>query len=241
MKLMRHFLLFFFAFTFLNGFAQEKVIFNDEHVVLRDVQDFSAVVVGGPFKVYYSSDNDMQVAVSAKDSDARDRIITKVSGGTLYISLDQSGVKWWGMNKEFKVYITAPKLNSITVSGAVNFVVVDVLKSSNLSMKLSGASDFSGKVECNQLKANLTGASDCKLSGLSNNLEVVCTGASSFKGVSFKVDHADVVATGASNVKLHVTESFKAKASGASNIQYKGSPKVYNQSSTGASSIKQVN
>lgn len=238
---MRNFLLLFFAFHFFSGFAQEKVIFNDEHVVLRDVQDFNAVVVGGPFKVYYSSDPDMQVAVSAKDNEARDRIITRVSDGTLYISLDQNGLKWWGINKEFKVYITAPKLNSIVISGAVNFVVVDVLKSTDFSMKLSGASDFSGQVECIQFKSNLTGASDCKISGSADNLDLVCTGASSFKGAGLKVDEADLVATGASIIKLHVNESLKAKASGASNIQYSGSPRIFNQTATGASNIKQIN
>lgn len=238
---MRHFLLLFFALNFLNGFAQEKVIFNDEHVVLRDVQDFNAVVVGGPFKVYYSSDPDMQVAVSAKDSDARDRIITKVSGGTLYISLDQSGVKWWGMNKEFKVYITAPKLNGLTVSGAVNFVVVDILKSTNLSLVLSGASNFSGKIDAEAIKTNLSGASDCKVSGSANKLDLVCSGASSFKGADLNVGEADLDASGASSIKIHVNEILKAHASGASSIQYKGSPKMYKQSASGASSIKQMN
>jgi hypothetical protein len=224
-----------------NGIAQDKVIFNDENVVLRDVQDFQAVVVKGPFKVYFSSDPETQVAVSAKDSDARDRITTKVTGGTLYVSLDNSGVKWWGMNKEFKVYITAPKLNALNVSGAVNFVVVDILKSTNLSLILSGASNFSGKIDAEEVKANLSGASDCKVTGSANKFDLVCSGASSFKGADLKVDEADLDASGASSIKIQVIESLKARASGASSIQYKGSPKIYNQNASGASSIKQMN
>ena len=224
-----------------NGIAQDKVIFNDENVVLRDVQDFQSVVVKGPFKVYFSSDPETQVAVSAKDSDARDRITTKVTGGTLYVSLDNSGVKWWGMNKEFKVYITAPKLNVLNVSGAVNFVVVDILKSTNLSLILSGASNFSGKIEAGEIKTNLSGASDCKVTGSANKFDLVCSGASSFKGADLKVDEADLDASGASSIKIHVIESLKARASGASSIQYKGSPKIYNQNASGASSIKQMN
>ncbi|MFM1794360.1 MAG: hypothetical protein RL642_745 [Bacteroidota bacterium] len=238
---MRHFLLLFFTLNFLNGFAQEKVIFNDDHVVLRDVQDFQSLVVRGPFKVYYSSDPQTQVAVSAKDSDARDRITTKVTGGTLYISLDEGGIKWWGMNKEFKVYITAPKLNGLTVSGAVNFVVVDILKSTNLSLVLSGASNFSGKIDAEAIKTNLSGASDCKVSGSANKLDLVCSGASSFKGADLKVGEADLDASGASSIKIHVNEILKAHASGASSIQYKGSPKMFKQSASGASSIKQMN
>ncbi|MEY3542273.1 MAG: hypothetical protein RLZZ204_1085 [Bacteroidota bacterium] len=238
---MKNILVLVFVLVAFNGIAQDKVIFNDEHVVLRDVQDFQSVVVRGPFKVYYSSDAETQVAVSAKDNDARDRITTKVSGGTLYVSLDNSGTKWWGVNKEFKVYITAPKLNALNVSGAVNFVVVDILKSTNLSLILSGASNFSGKIDAEEIKANLSGASDCKVSGSANKLGLVCSGASSFKGSDLKVDEADLDASGASSIKVHVIESLKAHASGASSIQYKGAPKMYNQSASGASSIKQMN
>ena len=238
---MKNILVLVLVMVAFNGIAQDKVIFNDENVVLRDVQDFQAVVVKGPFKVYFSSDPETQVAVSAKDSDARDRITTKVTGGTLYVSLDNSGVKWWGMNKEFKVYITAPRLNALNVSGAVNFVVVDILKSTNLSLILSGASNFSGKIDAEEIKTNLSGASDCKVSGSANKFDMVCSGASSFKGADLKVDEADLDASGASSIKIHVIESLKARASGASSIQYKGSPKIYNQNASGASSIKQMN
>ena len=238
---MKNILVLFFLLVSFNGIAQDKVIFNDEHVVLRDVQDFQSVVIKGPFKVYYSSDTESQVAVSAKDNDSRDRITTKVSGGTLYVSLDNSSVKWWGVNKEFKVYITAPKLNALTVSGAVNFVVVDILRSTNFSLILSGASNFSGKIESEEIKANLSGASDCKVSGSSNKLDLVCSGASGFKGSDLKVDKADLDASGASSIKIHVIDTLKAHASGASSIQYKGAPKMYNQSASGASSIKQMN
>jgi Putative auto-transporter adhesin, head GIN domain len=223
------------------SFAQEKVIFNDEHVVLRDVQTFQSVVVSGPFKVYYSTDAESQVAVSANDTEARDRITTKVNNGTLYISLDNSGVRWWRGNKEFKVYITAPKLNSLTASGAVNIVVVDVLKSNNLSLNFSGASDFTGKVECDEIKANFSGASDTKISGSADKIGLVCTGASGFKGIDLKVNEADLVATGASDIKLYVKETLRSKASGASSIQYKGNPRIFNQTATGASSIKNIN
>jgi hypothetical protein len=240
-KSMKNILVLVFVLVAFNGIAQDKVIFNDQHVVLRDVQDFQTVVIKGPFKVYYSSDAETQVAVSAKDNDSRDRITTKVNGGTLYVSLDNSGVKWWGVNKEFKVYITAPKLNALTLSGAVNFVVIDVLKSMNLSLILSGASNFSGKIDAEEIKTNLSGASDCKVSGSANKFDLVCSGASSFKGADLKVDEADLDASGASSIKIHVTETFKIHASGASSIQYKGSPKIYKQNASGASSIRQMN
>lgn len=238
---MRRFLSLFLLFFSLQVIGQEKVIFNDENIVLRDLADFQSVVVTGPFKVYYSTDEESQVAVSANTTAVRDRITTKVSGGTLYISLEDKSFVLLRGNKEFKIYLTAPKLNGLIASGAVNFVVVDALKAGLLNLNFSGASDFSGKVVCDELKANLSGASDIKISGKAQKMSLVCTGASSFKGLELRVAEADVVATGASSIKITATESLKAKASGASSVQHKGNPRIYNQSASGASSIKNIN
>jgi hypothetical protein len=79
------------------------------------------------------------------------------------------------------------------------------------------------------------------VTGSANKFDLVCSGASSFKGADLKVDEADLDASGASSIKIHVTETFKAHASGASSIQYKGSPKIYKQNASGASSIRQMN
>jgi hypothetical protein len=222
-------------------FAQEKVVINDENIVLRDVGSFSSVIVRGPFKVYYSTDEESQVAVSANTTAARDRITTKVSGGTLYVSLEDKGVSsWWSGNKELRIYLTAPKLNGLIASGAVNFVVVDALKAGVLNLTLSGASDFNGKVICDELKANLSGASDSKISGSAQTISLDCSGASSFKGLGLVVTQASLDASGASSIKINVKESLTARASGASSIQYRGNPKIFKQSASGASSIENI-
>jgi hypothetical protein len=222
-------------------FAQEKVVINDENIVLRDVGSFSSVVVRGPFKVYYSTDQESQVAVSANTTVARDRISTKVSGGTLYVTLDDKNVSsWWSGNKELRIYLTAPKLSGLTASGAVNFVVVDALNAGLLNLIFSGASDFSGKVICEELKVNLSGASDTKISGTAQKISLDCSGASSFKGLGLIVNQASLVASGASSIKINVKESLSARASGASSIQHRGNPKIFNQSASGASSIENI-
>jgi len=222
-------------------FAQEKVVINDENIVLRDVGSFSSVVVRGPFKVYYSTDQESQVAVSANTTVARDRISTKVSGGTLYVTLDDKNVSsWWSGNKELRIYLTAPKLSGLTASGAVNFVVVDALNAGLLNLIFSGASDFSGKVVCEELKVNLSGASDTKISGTAQKISLDCSGASSFKGLGLIVNQASLVASGASSIKINVKESLTAKASGASNIQHRGNPKIFGQRASGASSIENI-
>lgn len=241
-KMKRSLLSLILLFISYHLIAQEKVVINEENIVLRDVGSFSAVVVRGPFKVYYSTDQESQVAVSANTTAARDRITTKVSGGTLYIGLEdrtRSTFSWSG-NKELRIYLTAPKLSGLTASGAVNFVVVDALNAGLLNLIFSGASDFSGKVICEELKVNLSGASDTKISGTAQKITLDCSGASSFKGLGLIVNQASLVASGASSIKINVKESLSARASGASSIQHRGNPKISNQSASGASSIENI-
>lgn len=235
-KHMRNWFILPFVLFFLQVSSQEKVIFNDKYTVLRDPGKFRSIEIRGPIKLYYSEDAETHVAVSANSDASRDRIRTTVSEGELKVSLE-NGVIWdWG-NQEFRVYITAPTLERVKASGAADVIIVDALHAENLQIDFSGASDFSGKLDCTTLNVMLSGASDLKTKGTAKQANIQCSGASSFSGTSLKVNEADLNASGASGLRVAVNGTLKAKASGASHIEVKGAPKVYAQKSSGASSI----
>ena len=131
--------------------AQEKLIMNDPMAVLRDVGSFENIEIAGPFKVYYSIGNSYQVAISAKSSAARDRIQVKKSGNILIIELEKSYRNWIPGDDHFRVYVSSPSVKNITASGAVDFLVTDLLKSNDLKIQFTGASDFLGKLDCQSL------------------------------------------------------------------------------------------
>jgi hypothetical protein len=218
--------------------GQEKMLMKDPNAAIRDLSDFHSVVIRGPFKVYYSNSKDHAVAVSASSTDARDRIVTKVSGSVLNISLESGMIKWWGKNQEFKIYVSSPSLKRISASGAVDIVLVDILKGDDLELEFTGASDLIGKIECNTLNLTCTGASDVEMNGKAMSINARLTGASSMKAAAFTVKQAELTATGASNIKIGVTDHIKANATGASNITYYGDPKHLENTATGASSVK---
>lgn len=235
---MKYFLLPIFIIAGLLSRGQEKVMMQDPYAVIRDVADFHSLVIKGPFKVYYSSSPEHKVAVSATSTEARDNIVTKVSGSVLSINLESSGIKWWGKDHEFKIYVSSPFLNRISASGAVDVVLIDVLKTDALELDFTGASDLVGKILCNTMNMSCTGASDIELNGKASSITARLTGASSLKASAFTVKSADLTATGASNIKIGITEHIKANATGASNITYFGDPKHIEHRATGASSIK---
>ena len=140
--------------------AQEKVIINDPLAVFRDMGSFDGIEISGPFKVYYSFGTNYSVAVSANSASARDRIRVKKSGGILMIDLENTYKTWFSNETRLKVYISSPNIKFINASGAVDFFVTDLLKSDDLKVQFTGASDFLGKLECKRLQVHFSGASD---------------------------------------------------------------------------------
>jgi hypothetical protein len=221
--------------------AQDKLILNDPNIVKRDAGSFSSIVVRGPFKVYFSEGKENELAVSAKSASIRDHIVTKTVDNELIIELDKGWATWLGQSPDFRIYVAAPTLKSVKASGAVDFMVADILRSTQLDLQFSGASDFTGKLDCNTLKLAFTGASDMDAMGSCQSIDADFTGASKMSAAALKTTNASLNATGASSIRISVSGTLKANATGASNITYYGNPTGTNTRATGASNIKKGN
>ncbi len=238
---MKKLILLFGIFFGLLVNGQDKLIINDHMAVIRDMGSFHGIDISGPFKVYFSVGSRHTVAVSASSEDARDRIQVRKSDGILKVELETSYKNWIPGNTSYKLYISAPSLETIKASGAVDFFVTDVLKAEDLKIQFTGASDFLGKLDCRDLDVHFTGASDIELTGTVDELKAVVTGASKLKASTLKVRNADIRVTGASNSTISVSNNLQAVASGASHIYYYGNPAHVDVSSTGASKVKKAN
>ena len=221
--------------------AQDKLIMNDPNIEKREPGIFNAIVVRGPFKVYFSEGKEAEVAVSAKSASIRNHIVTRVVNNELYIELDKGWASWLGQSPDFRVYLSAPNLKAVKASGAVDFLVADILKTNQLALTFSGASDFTGKLDCNELKLVFTGASDMEAMGNAISVDADFTGASKMSAAALKTTNANLNATGASSMRISVSGTLKATATGASNIIYYGNPTGTTERSTGASNIKKGN
>ena len=212
---------FLFAMAlFSTGFAQKTI--NDANAEVRLAKDFHAIEVSSAFDVYLTQSNEESVAVSASEVKYRDKIKVEVRGGVLVIRYDNQG-KWNTGNKKLKAYISFKDINKLEVSGACDVYIVDNWKADNLKIDLSGASNLKGKIDGQKLMVDLSGASDMTLSGTMGQLNIEASGASGFKGYDMVVDYCDAKASGASDIKITVNKELSAEASGASDVNYKGS------------------
>ena len=226
---------FLFAMAlFPTGFAQKTI--NDANAEVRLAKDFHAIEVSSAFDVYLTQSNEESVAVSASEVKYRDKIKVEVRGGVLVIRYDNQG-KWNTGNKKLKAYISFKDINKLEVSGACDVYIVDNWKADNVKIDLSGASNLKGKIDGQKLMVDLSGASDMTLSGTMGQLDIEASGASGFKGYDMVVDYCDAKASGASDIKITVNKELSAEASGASDVNYKGSGLIRDVKTSGSSSI----
>ncbi|MEO6220923.1 MAG: head GIN domain-containing protein [Ginsengibacter sp.] len=237
---MKSLFLLLLTILFINAKAQENII-NDEHVEIRDVTEFSGIKVSGGIDVYLSQASDYALAVSAIEDKYRDNIKTEVKKGVLFIWYDSDNLKWYKGDKKLRAYISFKALESLEASGACDLKINEVIDAPSLLLKLSGACDITGKVKVNDMTMDLSGASTVKIGGVVQNLKLASSGASDVKNYDLVVENCIARISGASDVKITVTNSISASASGASSLYYKGNPDKKDIATSGASSISQRN
>lgn len=227
------------ALTLIFSLSAMAQTVHDANAEVRNVSGFKGVSVSGAVDLFISQGSTEAVAVSARDTKVRDRIKTEVREGILYISFDSKGWKDWNMHdQKMKAYVTVKDINRLEASGASDVDVSGTLKTDNLKLTLSGASDFEGNIEAKNIQIRGTGASDIKISGSAETANIEMSGASDFKGYDFKIDNCKAEISGAGDMQLHVNKELEAEARGASSIKYKGDAVVKKSETSGASSIK---
>jgi hypothetical protein len=214
------------------GMAQ----FKDPNAQVREAKNFHGIRVSNAFDVFLSQGNEEAVAVSASEDRLLDKIIVEVNDGILNISFAK-GFKLNLNGKKLKAYISFKTIDKLFVSGACNIKIEGTIKADDLHIKLSGASDLKGKVEATKLKINQSGASDMIMGGMATNLDVSVSGASDFKGFELMTDYCIAVATGSSDLQIRVNKELAVRATGSSDIDYRGDAVIRDIKTSGSSNV----
>lgn len=217
----------------------EKNLVVDANAEVRPAGGFTSIEVSDAIDLYISQGKAEAVAISGSSDEIKSRIKTEVRNGTLHVFFDGKGLNWrkWGNNR-MKAYVTYVKLNRIEASGACNIKTTDPVIQPELSMEMSGASDFNGEVRVDKLRLNGSGASVISVSGTAGDVKIDVAGACSIKAYDLVSDIAKVDASGASVIHLKVNKELSAVASGGSVIYYKGSGVIRDISTSGGATIK---
>src|SRR5690606_23571172 len=132
----------------LSGLISFAQVVKDKNVQVRQVDAFHGIEISGGFDVYVSPDAEHALAVSAATIELRAQRFTRVEHGILTMSLHtQAKVIRTLSHTDPKVCLTAPTLSLIKAGGATDVQLTGKLKSEDLEIHLSGASDINGQIE----------------------------------------------------------------------------------------------
>lgn len=178
----------------------------------RDLKGFKSVDVGGIFQVDVIAGKDFSVEVEADDN-LLSHIETEVRGDTLYIETN-GRIK---SSNAIKVRVTAPNVDKLDASGVAN-------------VSLSG-------VKNDALTLSSSGASKVTVSGETSQLNVDVSGATKILADQLKAANASIEASGASYVGVNVSGELNSDLSGASKVEYTGTPSNVVTKKSGASRV----
>jgi hypothetical protein len=220
-----------------------------------DYVDFNRLQVGSAFNVVVVRDDAYLVRITIDKALYEYLNIGQLSN-TLHIGL-KPRYTYTGTTQQAVVHL--PDLRRLELSGAsratVNGFVVthsldfDVSGASQMDLgptitgnsgfKLSGASRATGHIEMDDGRFDVSGASTLELQGSGDDITINASGASNVTLSGFPVTTADIGLSGASHAVIDVSTRMDINLSGASRLEYSGSPKLGSLNVSGGSTISQ--
>ena len=167
------------------------------------------------------------------DENLHELIITEVHGDRLIIRTTKNIRE----AKHFEIQVSAPEFKRLDISGAVSLHCQGTLKGDELKLETSGAAEVNLDLIFDDLDCEHSGASEVELRGAVRDVRIVSSGASDLKLFNLEVRNMRLVLSGASEARINVSHELSVEASGASEIRYKGNPKITKTELSGASSI----
>jgi len=208
------------------------------NLITRDVpvSDVRKIDASGAFKVDVSQGLTPSAVVTVDDNVA-DLLDIHTENGTLHLGMKSGSYS----HLHLLAKIVLPRLDGLTLSGASSAEIHGIAQSGgNFDLHLSGASSVKGDVQTDRLELELSGASHATLNGKADVVNVEASGASHAGLEALAGNVARANASGASDIAVMANKSLDYDASGASHIEYAGSPVIGRAHTSGASEARAV-
>ncbi|WP_300603305.1 head GIN domain-containing protein [Niabella sp.] len=137
------------------------------------------------------------------------------------------------------VYVTAPALTAVTLTGSGNFTAFDVLETGALELKLTGSGNITiDRLKAVSLKSQISGDGDLYINnGETSSQDVTITGSGNYNAHPMQSKEANVRITGSGNAKVWAKDQLNVTITGSGNLRYVGTP-VIATSITGSGNVR---
>jgi len=188
---------------------------------IYEYDNFSSVAIGSAFEVDIRQGDEYKIVLYGSEKEI-DNIKISKDENLLDIRYDKEN---YDVNrrsrKNMKVKIVMPDITDFKTSGASK-VYINEFKGSKLVIDMSGASYAEVDSDFEDIEASVHGASELELKGSGKELQARIAGGSKLNAYYYKVNFAEIDATGLANAQLYVTERLEVESSIVSNVKYRG-------------------
>jgi len=183
-----------------------------------EVASFTEVSTGGSNTVIFRQSENYALTIEMHEN-LFEHITPHVQNGVLTIRFNNAVNVNHGNNSP-RIYVYAPSLEGINLSGSVSTEDWDSINAENFSINASGSSKVDIPLEADSVNIRASGSARVNLTGNASS--------------------ANVNASGSSRVDLAVSDSLNITASGSGRVTYTGSP-VVSQSTSGSARVQSAN
>ena len=188
----------------------------------NDLRDFQSVDLSGALDVEIIAAPEFAVATT-RSEDAEEDFDIYVEDGTLYVEdTDHNGLGFHlHRSGRIGIRISMPVLKAVEASGAGK-IYMDGFESDRMSINLSGAMKANAGIKVRDLQTDITGASQLELIGEGEHLDADLSGASKLKAGDYRVNKAEVNASGASSAYVNARDELKGHSTLSDRIKNRG-------------------
>ncbi len=215
-----------------NRVSGKGAVITEKH----SVSSFNKLIISGAFQAELQQSAQYSLDIKAYEN-IHPYIEINHTGNTLEIRFKKNiSIRNSG---SIKVYISAPEVDDIEVSGASS-ITARQKSNEKINIELSGASKGNFTLNSPEISMALSGASSVSAKGSTQTLEVNASGACQFNTTELLAETVNADIGGASKGKVFASVAINGEVSGASSLKYEGNPQV-NTRTAGASSVNRNN
>lgn len=189
----------------------------------RHVNQFNGVNLSGSIDVEVMNDASQSIKIEADDN-IMPYIITSVENGMLEVYLKHH---FSYQNIHAKVYVSAPALQRLFVSGSGSITSAGTLKETEqVETRVTGSGDIKASVDAPSVTADVIGSGTITLQGRTKNFDCSIGGSGDIKCGELLSENTTASITGSGTAHVYASVHLIGKIIGSGDILYRGSPAV---------------
>lgn len=201
----------------------------------RNTGNFSSVLASGSIDVEIKSGQTYSVSVE-DDDNVLPYIVTEVDGEKLNIHYKEGTSI---QNDHVKVYVTAPSIDKLDISGSGNITSMDTIKNQQeIKLNVSGSGDIKAIVDAPSVRASINGSGNISLSGRTRDFSCSSSGSGDLDCGSLQSENTKVEILGSGNAHVFASVHLSASTLGSGDIFYRGNPSNPEIHASGSGSVQ---